>query len=186
MKKEVKIAVVYHSNAGHNLKMAESVAAGAASLDGVVSKIFDCTKDVDMQFLLDSDAIIFGCPTYMGSISAQMKMFFDSTSSVVFSNRQWVNKIAAGFTNSGSPSGDKLNTLMQINIFAMQHGMIWVGLDLTTSFKNSDDEKYYNRLGSWLGAMSQSRGDDDALESDALTGQYLGARVASIALKMKN
>lgn len=36
------------------------------------------------------------------------------------------NKITASFTNSHSLSGDKLNYLMQLVVFAAQHGMIWV------------------------------------------------------------
>ncbi|MFV9972394.1 MAG: hypothetical protein AB8V06_05700 [Francisella endosymbiont of Hyalomma asiaticum] len=41
--------------------------------------------------------------------------------------QKWKNKITAGFTNSHSLSGDKLNYLMQLVIFAAQHRMIWVG-----------------------------------------------------------
>lgn len=42
----------------------------------------------------------------------------------------WRNKIAAGFTNSGAMHGDKLHSLVTMALFAAQHGMIWVGLDL--------------------------------------------------------
>jgi NAD(P)H dehydrogenase (quinone) len=38
------------------------------------------------------------------------------------------DKLAAGFTVSDSPSGDKLGTLQYLFTLAMQHGMVWVGL----------------------------------------------------------
>ncbi len=49
----------------------------------------------------------------------------------------WRNKIAAGFTNSGARSGDKLATLVQIAIFAAQHGMHWDNLDLPAGNNSS-------------------------------------------------
>ena len=52
-----------------------------------------------------SDAIIFGCPTYMGGPSAQFKTFADATSKLWYEQR-WKDKLAAGFTNSGSPAGE--------------------------------------------------------------------------------
>lgn len=36
-------------------------------------------------------------------------------------------KLASGFTVSALPSGDKQSTLTSMFVFAMQHGMYWVG-----------------------------------------------------------
>ncbi|MEK9970522.1 MAG: flavodoxin family protein, partial [Ferrovibrio sp.] len=132
-----------------------------------------------------ADAIIFGAPTYMGSVSAPFKAFMDYTSQVWY-GRGWKDKLAAGFTNSASQSGDKLNSLQQLSIFAAQHGMIWVGLDLLPGNNNSkgsvDD---LNRLGSFLGAMAQSNADEGAdkgpIQSDLKTAEHLGKRVATLA-----
>ncbi len=135
--------------------------------------------------LATADAIIFGAPTYMGSVSAPFKAFMESTSKV-WAEQKWRNKLAAGFTNSASQNGDKLNSLVQTFIFAMQHGMIWVGLDLlpgNNSSKGSIDD--LNRLGSFAGAMSQSNTDaapDQApIMSDRLTAEHLGRRVGRLA-----
>jgi len=46
-----------------------------------------------MKTLNSSDAIIFGSPTYMGSLSGQMKSFLDATTESYYS-RKWVDKIA--------------------------------------------------------------------------------------------
>ena len=54
-----------------------------------------------------ADAIIFGAPTYMGGASGPFKTFIDSTSKS-YATGAWKDKIAAGFTNSASRSGDKV------------------------------------------------------------------------------
>ncbi len=88
----------------------------------------------------------------MGSASAQFKGFMDATSRTVFAKGgKWANKVAAGFTNSASRSGDKLATLQQIAIFAAQHGMHWVNLGLPPGHNNSKStEDSLNRHGFFL------------------------------------
>lgn len=182
----VTISIIYQSASGRNRNMAEHVKSGAESL-GAKVYMFECGAEIDWDILEKSDAIVFGSATYMGSVSGAMKSFFDSTSPRVFAELKWKNKIAAGFTNSGSMSGDKLNTLMQMVIFAMQHGMIWVGVDAHTDSQIEGYGKHINRLGGWVGAMSQSAksGAEADFESDLETATYLGARVARIAMRIK-
>jgi multimeric flavodoxin WrbA len=62
----------------------------------------------------------------MGSVSAQMKAFMDACLSRWY-ERTWSGKVGAAFTTSATPSGDKLDTLLDLCVFAMQMGMIWVG-----------------------------------------------------------
>jgi len=94
----------------------------------------------------------------------------------------WRDKLAGGFTVSGGPSGDKLNTLQYFFILAMQHGMIWIGLGEMPMQPNG-----VNRLGAFGGAMGQGHESPDVApnEADKLTGEILGKRVAQFALKMK-
>jgi NAD(P)H dehydrogenase (quinone) len=135
----------------------------------------------------DANALIFGAPTYMGSASAPFKAFME-WSSKRWGSQRWKDKIAAGFTNSASQSGDKLSTTVQLAVFAAQHGMIWVGLDLlpgNNNSKGSVDE--LNRLGSFLGAMAQSNADqgiEGMKASDFKTAERLGARVAALAAQL--
>lgn len=82
--------------------------------------------DAALDHVTAADAVVFGSPTYMGTVSAPMKAFMDA-SVKPWSGQAWRDKIAAGFTVSGSPSGDKFNTLMTLAVFAAQHGMVWVG-----------------------------------------------------------
>lgn len=185
------VAVVYHSGFKHTASLAESVKQGIERVPGATALLIS-VEDVDKHWdaLNAADAIIFGSPTYMGSVSAPFKAFMDA-SSKVWGAQKWKDKIAAGFTNSASQSGDKLNTLVQMMIFAMQHGMIWVGLGLmpgnnSSSGKTSD----LNRIGSYAGAMAQSNNDEDSEhtppESDHKTAAHLGERVAMFVGRQKD
>jgi len=185
------LSVVYHSGYGHTAKVAEAVAAGAKT-DGITVNLIkvDGMTDADWATLDGSHAIIMGAPTYMGGVSAQFKTFIDATSKRWFT-LAWKDKIAAGFTNSGSYSGDKLASLQQLMILAMQHGMIWVGQaepgpQLSGTEVASIDS--INRLGSFSGLMTQSNHksppDIAPPAGDLETARRFGARVAEVTKRM--
>lgn len=182
-----KVAITYHSGYGHTRRQAEAVHRGAAAIAGVEAALYavDALGEAEWAELDVADAIIFGAPTYMGSVSAKFKAFMDESSKRWFAGA-WKNKLAGGFTTSASQSGDKLNTLIQLMVFANQHSMIWVGLDLmpgNNSSKGSVDD--LNRLGSFSGAMAQANADQGAdamLDSDLRTAARLGARIAETAV----
>lgn len=184
-----KIVVVYHSGYGHTEVQAKAVARGAANVEGSEVKLLN-VEEAQQQWdtLNAADAIIFGSPTYMGSASAQFKGFMDASSSIWY-QRGWKDKVAAGFTTSASQSGDKLNTLIQLTVFAAQHGMIWVGNDLLPGNNSSTGSvNDLNRLGGFLGALAQANSDQGPdvapLQSDLLTAEHLGERVALITKKL--
>jgi multimeric flavodoxin WrbA len=182
-----RIAVAYHSGYGHTARQAEAVAAGAASVPGTtvdLVPIDDLTEDVWAR-LTAADGIVFGTPTYMGSPSWVFKKFAEESVRIWAADLAWRDKIAAGFTNSKAMSGDKLNSLVDLSVFAAQHGMIWVGLDIYPGWAESTASiEDLNRLGSWLGAMAQSDADLSAEKAppatDLRTASALGARVASV------
>jgi NAD(P)H dehydrogenase (quinone) len=185
-----RIAVAYHSGYGHTAKQAEAVAAGAAAVPGAVAELvpLDELTDEVWDRLAAADAIIFGAPTYMGSPSAVFKAFEEASVKVWSDDLGWRDKIAAGFTNSKAMSGDKLNSLVDLAVFAAQHGMIWVGLDVYPGWAESTASiEDLNRLGSWLGAMAQSDADLSAEtappETDLRTAATLGARVATVTIR---
>ncbi|WP_448090605.1 flavodoxin family protein [Pseudomonas azerbaijanoccidentalis] len=184
-----KVVVVYHSGYGHTRVMAEAVAQGVQRHPGSTCRLI-AVEDVDQHWdcLHHADAIIFGAPTYMGSASAAFKGFMEATASFYLA-QPWRDKLAAGFTNSGCLCGDKLNTLLQMAVFAAQHSMIWVGLDLlpARSAVGAFDGQL-NRLGSSLGAMAQSNVEQSPElappAEDRCTAAHLGERVARLAARM--
>jgi multimeric flavodoxin WrbA len=189
------VAVVYHSGYGHTAIVAEHVAKGAASVPGVTARLYRADELLSPDAgpwteLAAADAIIFGAPTYMGSASAPMKQFMDASSKVWFT-QGWKNKIAAGFTNSASWSGDKLSTLSQFAVFAAQQGMIWTGTGLMPGNNSSaGSPEDINRVGSFLGLMTQANADQGPdvapPKSDRRTAELFGHRVAEIAVRWKS
>ena len=120
-----KIVIVYHSGYGHTAAVAKAVARGAAGVADTTAQLVS-VDDIAKHWadLDEADAIIFGSPTYMGGVSAPFKSFMDASAKVWFV-QGWKDKLAAGFTHSGSQNGDKFNTVTQLFTFAKQHGMIW-------------------------------------------------------------
>jgi len=185
------VSIVYDSGYGHTARQAAAVSEGVLKVAGAEAKLVAVAdRPVPWDTLERSDAIIFGSPTYNGSLSAKLKQFFEDANGPAWNELKWRNKIAAGFTNSGAHSGDKLSTLVSMALFAAQHAMIWVGLDLKPgNSRSTGSANELNRLGSWLGAMAQSNADEGPEAappaSDLETAARLGERVAAIALQFR-
>jgi NAD(P)H dehydrogenase (quinone) len=181
-----KIAVIYSSGFGHTEMVARAIFEGVkltVDVEAALFKAEDFNRN-NISELNQFDAMIFGSPTYMGSISAKLKQFMED-SGALWLKRQWKNKIAAGFTNSGSQSGDKLNSLIQMTVFAAQHAMIWVGVeDLAGNSTSNGSVNDINRIGSYLGVMTQSNNDQGPdvapIKSDLETAKRFGSRIAEI------
>ncbi|MGY2262099.1 flavodoxin family protein [Pseudomonas sp. SDO55104_S430] len=186
----INVVVVYHSGYGHTRVMAEAVAQGVERHPGSQCRLVSVDDVSDHWDLLHrADAIIFGAPTYMGSASAAFKGFMEATAAFYLA-QPWRDKLAAGFTNSGCLCGDKLNTLLQLAVFAAQHSMIWVGLDLLPARSGIGVfDGQLNRLGSSLGAMAQSNVEQSPEQAppaeDRCTAAHLGERVARLAARMR-
>ncbi|WP_193214168.1 flavodoxin family protein [Luteolibacter marinus] len=185
------VSIIYHSGSGHTAEMSHAVAAGAASVDGVSveeHRILESDfiggrwlNEAVLARLDASDAIILGSPTYMGCVSSQMKSFMDSTSQR-YLQRRWVDKIGAAFTLSGLAGGDKFNMLLTCATFAMQHGMVWVGVA-----ESPVTGEGHNRLGYFFGAGGYALlepPDEAPPAEDKATGRMLGRRVAMLARRL--
>jgi len=175
-----QIAVLYHSGYGHTQRVAQYVAEGAGA-DLIAIDADGNISDADWATLDAADAIIFGSPTYMGMASWQFKKIADASSKRWFSSA-WKDKIAAGFTISASPSGDKLSTIQYFITLSMQHGMIWVG-------QPSMNDGTINRIGSNSGLMAQvgpTSPAADIPEGDLDTARQYGQRIAQVAKKLRS
>ena len=192
----IKVAIIYHSGFGHTKLQAEAVARGAENVEDVDVVLFTVAQaGEDIDILDDADAIIFGCPTYMGNVSADMKKFQEIAASKWFS-MSWKNKIAGAFTNSSSFAGDKFNTLSSLMLNSMQHGMIYVGTglfpaaDMPESMESIEGppSTAMNRNGSSIGPAASSFQVNPPLapgSGDITTAQAYGERVANITLQFK-
>ncbi|MFC5201531.1 flavodoxin family protein [Streptomyces kaempferi] len=179
------VSIAYHSGYGHTAVLAEAVHSGAAEAGAEVHLIkVDGITDAEWERLDASDAIVFGSPTYMGTASGAFHVFAEASSKRWF-GQDWQDKLAAGFTNSGSKSGDKLHTLQFFQILAAQHGMNWINLGLHPGWNSSSASEHdLNRLGVFAGAGAQTNideGPETVHKADIATAEHLGRRVAEAA-----
>lgn len=183
-----KLAIIYHSGHGHTEHIARLVREGARDLEGVEAHL---VKAEDMgtrpDDLVDFDGIILGSPTYLGGVSGPFKTFMDATGRL-WARQGLKGKLAAGFTVSSLPAGDKQSTLLSMFVFAMQHGMLWVGNPiLPEQHSGVPYDEAANRLGSWSGLMAQaahSAPADCFAPGDVKTARMFGRHVASTLLRV--
>lgn len=178
------IVIAYHSGNHHTEAVAIEVAKGAESTGASVI-VHNVENPVERIWndLAAADCIIFGSPTYMGDVSAAFKKFAEETSKPWF-KQEWKNKLAAGFTNSGTPAGDKLATLQSLSVLAAQHGMLWVNCGVMPSAYTQDGQnlnQYAHYLG--LATVSQSApvSESNPPAEDRETARQFGIHIATAA-----
>lgn len=122
-----RTAIIFHSAHGHTEHIARQVHIGASEANDIDVQLIQA-EDIARTpgELVEYDGFIFGSPTYMGGVSGPFKQFMDSTGRL-WRTQQLKGRLAAGFTVSSLPSGDKQTTLLAMFVFSMQHGMLWVG-----------------------------------------------------------
>ena len=179
-----KVAIVFHSGYGHTQRMAQSVAAGAGGQLVPIDAEGNLPEG-GWETLAAADAIAFGSPTYMGSLSWQVKKFADASSKPWYS-QAWKDKIFGGFTSSANVNGDKHSTLHYFLTLAMQHGGIWVGTGQNYNNTKASQRSDVNYLASSAGPMAQTPGDVSAADmnvGDLETARLFGERIAAMAAR---
>lgn len=176
------IAIIYHSAHGHTAHIAAHVLGGAQGVPGVRAELLQAQDLAHTpDDLLRYDGVILGSPTYLGGVSGPFKTFMDATGRL-WKTQQLKNKLAAGFTVSSLPSGDKQSTLLSMWVFAMQHGMVWVGNPiLPEQHAGVPYDEAANRLGSWSGLMAQAghgSAADAFVSGDTKTARMFGRHFA--------
>ncbi len=143
----IRVLVVFHSWSGNTLSLAQAVAGGARCESGAtvsIRRVAEIRNEHELlsdrrfgqQFaaacaypvvtadeVLDADVVILGCPTRMGTLSAEMKRFIDGLGPI-WSDGALANKVGAAFTTASTPHGGQEMTLLSL-VVAMSHlGMI--------------------------------------------------------------
>ena len=183
------VAIAYHSGFGHTATLAQAVAAGAREAGADVAVIaVDLICDADWDTLDSADGIVFGSATYMGNVSAAFQSFAEQTGRRCV-NGTWRDKVAAGFTNSGAKSGDKLNTLVSLSVFAAQHHMHWINLGLGPGWNSSAGSETRPQPPGLLSRRGRcrpmsTRTPEGVHPSDVRTCRHLGWRVAHVTRQL--
>ena len=179
------IVIVYHSGYGHTAKVAQAV----AKTSGGQLLAIDAEGNLPeggWEALAAAKMVVFGSPTYMGSVSWQFKKFADGSSKPWY-GQAWKDKLAAGFTNSASLNGDKHSTLHYFMTLAMQHSMLWVGSGMMPANSKAATRADINNLGSSAGLMTTTPSDaspDEMVPGDIATARQFGERLAGTVARL--
>ncbi len=201
----MKVLIVYYSLYGHVHRLAEAVAEGVREVDGAevalrrvpealpadvlaklgaldAQKTFAHVPICTVDELGAADAIVFGTPTRLGNMCAQMRQFLDAT------GRLWkqgalVGKVGSVFTSSGTQHGGQESTILSVHLTLLHHGMVIAGLPYTFAGQSRIDEI---TGGSPYGAstIAGGRGERWPTENELAAARFQGKYVAQLAAKL--
>jgi NAD(P)H dehydrogenase (quinone) len=196
-----KLLVLYYSMYGHIETMANAVAEGARSVEGVEvslkrvpelmsdetakkygAKLDQAAPVASPKELGDYDGIIFGTPTRFGNMAAQMRNFLDQTGSLWVKGAM-VGKVASVFASTGTGGGNE-STILTFIPTLLHHGMIYVGLPYACPELTDISEV---RGGSPYGAatIAGSDGSRQPSAKELAMARYQGWHVAGITAQLK-
>ena len=196
-----KLLVIYYSMYGHIETMADAIAEGARSVDGVEvtlkrvpellpdevarkhgAKVDQAAPIASPKELGDYDAIIFGTPTRFGNMAAQMRNFLDQTGGL-WAKGALVGKVGSVFASTGTGGGNE-STIISFVTTLMHHGMVYVGLPYACPELADTSEV---KGGSPWGAATIAGADGSRQPSakELAMARFQGKHVAGIALKLK-
>ncbi len=203
----MKILVLFYTAYGHIYKMAQAIAKGAQSVEGIevimrkvpetlspelqeklgiaqAAKAWEHIPEATLDDLVVADGIIFGTPTRFGSMAAQMKAFLDGTGSL-WAKGALVGKVGSVFTSTGTQHGGQEATILGLHPVLLHHGMIIAGLPYAFAGQSIMSEI---TGGSPYGASTIAGGDGSRMPSqNELEGaEYQGRYVAQIVKKMNH
>lgn len=118
-----RILIAYFSAAGHTRAMAEAVARGARSVEGVEVTLAT-VEDAVTADVLAADAIILGSPVYNANVAPPVQEFINGWP---FRGSPLKDKLGAAFVSAGGISAGE--ELVQTNLLhsMLMFGMIVVG-----------------------------------------------------------
>jgi NAD(P)H dehydrogenase (quinone) len=172
--KPTTVLSVYHSQQGHTRTMAEAVARGARSVEGITVRLttIDQTQKDD---LLGADAIIVGSPVHNGNITPDVAAFIGRWP---WAGAPLRDKLGACFVTAGGISAGEELAQMNILHSMMIYGMIVVGgADWTSAFGASAITAET--------PFEKQSADGAIADQFQKKGEELGKRVARLSLRLK-
>ena len=194
----IEILVLYYSATGAVKTLAQSVARGIESVDGVrarirtVPKVAPITEKaapavpehgapyVEARDLVECAGVALGSPTRFGNMAAALKYFIDGLGTE-WTRGTLAGKPAAVFSSTASMHGGQEATLISMMLPLLHHGMVIVGLPYTEPDLNSTRSG-----GTPYGATHVSgTGNDRAVtDEESRLAFALGKRLAAVAQKL--
>ncbi|MHB1657136.1 MAG: NAD(P)H:quinone oxidoreductase [Burkholderiales bacterium] len=192
------ILVLYYSQQGSTLALAQIIAHGINSVSGVQARLRTVPKVaavtavaappvpesgapyVELNDLDECIGLALGSPTRFGNMAASMKYFLDGTSGLWLEGAL-AGKPAAVFTSTASMHGGQESTLLSMMLPLLHHGMLIVGLPYTEAALTGTVTG-----GTPYGAshVAGANGSAQISEDERKLAFALGKRLASSALKL--
>jgi NAD(P)H dehydrogenase (quinone) len=196
-----KILVLYYSAYGHIEAMAQAVADGARSVEGIqvdIKRVPELVPEetakaahykmdqaaaiATVEDLAAYDALIIGTGTRFGRMSSQMANFLDQTGGLW--HRGALNgKVGSAFTSTASQHGGHETTLFSMITNLLHLGLIYVGLPYSFQGQMTLDEV---TGGSPYGAGTLTGGDGmrQPSENELAGARFQGRHVAEVTQKL--
>ena len=161
----MKISILYYSKTGKTREMAEVAASGMRAIEGMEVGIFDI-ENVDVDFLHESKAVVFGTPTYLANTCWQIKKWFDE---IPIKKINLGGKLGAAFATANFVQGGGDTAILTLVNHMLVTGM------LVYSSGSSQGLPYIH-----LGAVAVK----DNFEESKKMFHIFGQRIASKAMEL--
>ncbi|MGZ5039358.1 MAG: NAD(P)H:quinone oxidoreductase [Usitatibacter sp.] len=192
------VLVLYYSASGSVRALAQSVARGIASVEGMHARVRTVPKVaavvdkpapavpaegapyVEARDLEECVAIALGSPTRFGNMAAPLKHFIDGLGPE-WARGTLAGKPAAVFSSTATLHGGQEATLLSMMLPLLHHGMIIVGLPYTEPELSSTRSG-----GTPYGAthVSGPANDRPVSDEESKLAFALGKRLATVARKL--
>ena len=194
----MEILVLYYSATGSVRSLAQAVARGIDSVEGVrarvrtVPKVAPVTEKAapavpehgapyaELRDLAECAGVALGSPTRFGNMAAPLKYFIDGLGAD-WARGTLAGKPAAVFSSTASMHGGQEATLISMMLPLLHHGMLLVGLPYTEPDLNATRSG-----GSPYGAthVSGAANDRPVTDEETRLAFALGKRLATVARKL--
>jgi NAD(P)H dehydrogenase (quinone) len=194
----LSVLVLFHSWSGNTHCLANAIAAGATlGADtkvalrrvpelreerllledpriGTLFAVIQACPVVTTDDVTDADVVVLGCPTRMGTMSAEMKCFIDGLSSL-WRAGAFEDKVGAAFTTASTPHGGHEMTLVSLAVAMTHLGMVIASPGYTAAI--------FEDAGSPYGATAISKVQGVRVRpsgADLVAAEALGRRAARV------
>jgi NAD(P)H dehydrogenase (quinone) len=193
-----EILVLYYSRHGAVRQMAQLIARGVESVNGMAARVRTVPEVsavseavsapvpdagapyVELRDLEECCGLALGSPTRFGNMAAPLKYFLDGTAGLWLKGAL-AGKPAAVFTSTGSMHGGQETTLVSMMTPLLHHGMLIVGLPYTETELSTTTSG-----GTPYGAshLAGTTGDRALTDEEKKLCIALGKRLAATAMKL--
>jgi len=193
-----KILILYYSRNGTTEKMANQIARGVESIEGVdavlrtvpeISTVCEQSEALipntgapyaSLEDLKTCDGLALGSPTHFGNMAGALKHFIDNTTEIWFPGTL-SGKPAGVFTSTGSMHSGHESTLLSMMLPLMHHGMLIMSIP-----SNEIALKETSTGGTPYGPSHLASAGNELSADEKIICRALGSRLAKTAKALKH